>query len=275
MSATTLAAAPICERNSVVLLSPVASSPLLSDAGSYVFRIWPPDTFEARFVAHWATEQQLESVSVIYVNDEFGVPLRDAIKTEFQEQGGVVLQEQAFTARTPNFRPVIRSTLAAKPDLVYLIAHYSEAATLVRLMREENFSGVVVGTNSLNNPAFLREAGSAAFTISFPNRVAFDPQSTDPTTKEFLDSFQTKFGRQPGVVEAQAYDAASLILKAYNSGSSTGEEVRSFLRRYEQETYAGVTGTIRFDSSGDLASADFRMVRFNSAGGMVTVSEAE
>ncbi len=37
-SSVTLAIAPIAEENKVVLLSPVSSSPLITDAGDYIFR---------------------------------------------------------------------------------------------------------------------------------------------------------------------------------------------------------------------------------------------
>ncbi len=56
-SAGTLAIAPIAERNKVVLLSPSASAVELTEAGDYIFRIYPSDTYDGMYLATYARKE--------------------------------------------------------------------------------------------------------------------------------------------------------------------------------------------------------------------------
>lgn len=55
-STEALAVAPICEKNKVVMISSTASTPLLSDAGDYIFRIYPSDVYDSKVLADYAKE---------------------------------------------------------------------------------------------------------------------------------------------------------------------------------------------------------------------------
>ena len=66
----------------------------------------------------------------------------------------------------------------------------------------------------------------------------------------FFESFRQTFCRVPGDVAATTYDAINLVLLAVNRGTSTDPEViREQL--YNIESFAGVTGTIRYEEVGD------------------------
>ena len=53
-STEALAVAPICEKNKIPMISSTASTPLLSTAGDYVFRIYPSDVYDGKILANFA-----------------------------------------------------------------------------------------------------------------------------------------------------------------------------------------------------------------------------
>lgn len=260
-SATTLAAAPVCERNHVVLLSPVASSPLITDAGEYIYRIWPPDIFEAGFSARWLMEKGYDTIGIVYLNDEFGVPLKDTFRSQYEALGGVVLLEEGYTTELGDLRPIVLRVREANPDAVYLASHYADAAQLARRFVEQGVDALLVGTNDLMNDEFIRQAGSAAEGIHFPNREAFNPEEEREDVQRFVSDFSERYERTPGLVEAQAYDAARLVLSAIEQGARTGEEIKGKLDMWMEQSFPGVTGLIVFDEKGDIRSAAFEMMR--------------
>jgi len=273
-SATTLAAAPVSERNGVVLLSPVASSPELTDAGKFIYRIWPPDIFEANFAANWLLKNSYDSLGVVYLNDDFGVPLKNAFRSAFEAEGGTVLFEQGYTKDIGSFRSVVLKVRNASPEAIYLASHYSDAAQIARRFVEQGVEAEIIGTNDLMNEEFIQQAGSAAERAYFPNREAFNPNEDREMVQRFVRQFSERYGQKPGLVEAQAYDAANLILEAIGQGARTGEEVRARLDKRKTTAYEGVTGRIVFDQYGDLKSASFDMMTIQNGNFVPTDSAA-
>jgi branched-chain amino acid transport system substrate-binding protein len=75
VSATTLAMAPIAEETQVVLIAPLASAPAISDAGKFIYRVWPSDMLEGSEVSKWAHGQGYKCVSVLYIYTDYGFGL--------------------------------------------------------------------------------------------------------------------------------------------------------------------------------------------------------
>jgi len=64
LSSTTLAMAPIAERDEVILLAPGASIPSLRDAGDYIFRNWASDDYDGKAMASYAQKMEhIESIA--------------------------------------------------------------------------------------------------------------------------------------------------------------------------------------------------------------------
>lgn len=257
-SATTLAAAPVCQQARVVLLSPVASSPLITDAGSFIYRIWPSDLFEAGFTAQWLKDRQYSRIAVVHISDEFGVPLAEAFSEACPSD--IIVTTLSYLPDTENFRPLLFRLQEHEPDAVYLISHYTDAARFLRQAHTSGRSFVVVGTASLKNDVFVQQAGSSAHGVFFPSRKGFSASSENQDVRAFVEDFNTKYGRSPGLVEAQAFDAAQLLIAAIDHGARTGEEIKQFFDALPVDGFDGVTGPIRFDENGDLVSADFHML---------------
>jgi ABC-type branched-subunit amino acid transport system substrate-binding protein len=75
-------------------------------------------------------------------------------------------------------------------------------------------------------------------------------QTQDPSIREFISAYRERFGEAPGLLSAQAYDSAMILLEALSEGAMTSEEVRTFLENLDG--FPGVSGKISAGGGGDL-----------------------
>ncbi len=80
-SSGVLAMAPIAEKNKIILLSPGASNPKISDAGEYIFRNWHSDALEGQVDAeHAYSKMNWRTAAVLYVDAAYGVGLAETFR---------------------------------------------------------------------------------------------------------------------------------------------------------------------------------------------------
>jgi len=250
-SAATLAAAPIAEKNHVVLLSPTSSAPKLSKAGKYIFRIWPSDTAEGSAIADFAaSKMNLKHVDILYIQNDYGLALKDVFQRVFTNKGGIVPVTLAYKQDETDFRPYLSRIAADKPDAVYLVSYYKDAAMVFKQARELGLDLQFLGTTALEDPKLIELAGTAAEGVIYAIPAGFDPKGKDPTVTAFVMAFKKKFGKEPGIVAAHTYDAMNIIASVMKKGAMDGPAIQQALENLKG--YHGVTGVISFDENGDV-----------------------
>jgi branched-chain amino acid transport system substrate-binding protein len=97
------------------------------------------------------------------------------------------------------------------------------------------------------------------------------PASAYPKAAKFAADFKAKFGADPQPFAAQAYDSANICLLAIEAAAKaaggevpTREAVRDAVRQVKLD---GLTGSISFDSIGDLPVAKYFIIRVNATTG--------
>jgi len=250
-SSTTLAVAPIAERRKIVLFSPSASTPELTKAGDYIFRNWPSDTFEggamAKFVYYTLGHQR---IAILGQNLDYALGITREFKKMYQVIGGEVIAEEYYAPGTTDFRTTLTKLKTQGANVVYLPGMYAEIAVILRQEKELGYHPINISCVGFDNVEVLKLAGDAAEGVFFA-RPAYDAESNDPLTKGFVNAFRTKYGTDPGVYAAHAYDAARIILSVIRAGNTTPQNIKKAL--YEVKAFPGVTGSTTFDEHGDVA----------------------
>lgn len=249
-SSTTLAVAPIAERNRIILLSPSASSPDVTEAGDFVFRNWPSDVFEGGKMARFAyTELGVRRVALLAVNVDYGVGLAEVFKGEFTRLGAEIVAEEKYDQGASDFRTQLAKIKAVAPEAIYLPGYYTEIALILKQARELGFKLRILSCVGFDNPKGLELAGDAAEGVIFA-RPAYDPASVEEPVASFVSSFRNKYGIEPGTYAAHAYDALKIVAKAIAEGGSTSHGIKKAL--YRIKDFPGVTGSTSIDGNGDV-----------------------
>lgn len=249
-SPVTLALAKSCEPRKIVLVSPTASAPEISEAGTFVFRVYPSDTLEAVSMADFARDLGLRRVAIFASDDAFGSSLRDAFGRRFVgERRQIVASYPMGPEEDPAYAARVAAIVAASPGGVYLATYGREGVHAAKSLRDAGYRGVLLGTAAFGTD-YARATGAAGADTVFP-RPAFDPADDDPVVRAFVARYRERFGEDPDTWAAHGYDALRVLLVAVDdAGSTDPDAVRRSLDSIRD--YRGAAGPAAFDPNGDV-----------------------
>ncbi|MDR3166196.1 MAG: ABC transporter substrate-binding protein [Synergistaceae bacterium] len=249
-SSVILAAAPIFNRGKLCDIGWGVTSPLITTAGEYIYRVAPTDAWEADFISKWIADEGYKKVAFLYENTDYGVGMRDVIRKSLPGYGcEIVFEEPYVQGQTKDFGSIIASLKQAAPDAVFMGAIYNEAALLMTQARDLGFNAPFFGTDGFFSAGLLDLGGGAVEGARCCS--AFFTETASPVVREFIDAYVKKFDRTPGNWAAQSYDGVIAYVEALKkSGASTREEVKKALDALGP--FEGATGINEFDENGDV-----------------------
>jgi branched-chain amino acid transport system substrate-binding protein len=245
-SSVTLACAPIAEKRHVVLITPSAQSPKISEAGDYIFRVFASSTVEGNKLADLAKRFSLNRVAILYVNNAYGFGLSAVIKQRMLQEGRQVVANEAYSDEAKNFRTQLAKIKAAKPQALYLLGYPRDMALILKQMKEMNLTMRVFAPNSFEADEILKWAGNAAEGVIYVYPVLPDSRKLQAVRQRF----KAKYGKEMNVYNGMGYDTMHIVALAMQKGGLTGEGIKNAL--YTIKDYPGVTGPITFDANGDV-----------------------
>ncbi|MCK4788027.1 MAG: ABC transporter substrate-binding protein, partial [Desulfobacteraceae bacterium] len=249
-SSVTLAIEPIATSKGVILFSPASSSPRLTGISKYFFRTWPSDVFEATAIAEFSYRTlRLRRVAVLYVNNDYGLGLKDEFTKRFKACGGQVVEIQTHEQGTNDLRTQLTKIKSASPDGVYLAGYHREMAFATKQMRELGVTAQILGDADYGVQELLDIAGNSAEGAIYSTPEYNINTGTD-SVRAFADAFKRKYGRESSVFEANAYDAVMIVSKAIEKHGLDTEQIADFIASVEN--YAGASGDISFGAKGEV-----------------------
>jgi branched-chain amino acid transport system substrate-binding protein len=248
-SGVTLAIAPVAEREKLVLFSPASTSPALTTAGDYIFRDIPSDAFRGKVFANYVFSSGHKNISVLYINNDGGVGGQQSFSESFTKLGGNIASVDAYPPDTQDLRGQLTKIKGTKSEGVLIVSYPADTPLLLRQAFQLGLhKPLFFQTEALDDPAVLAKAGNAAegATYILPAR----PEGT--ANEEFTRKYKAKFNRDPELFAAESYDAVMLIKNCLADGSTISPDaIKAGL--YKTQNYNGASGTISFDSNGDVA----------------------
>ena len=248
-SSTTLAMAPIAKQHEVVLFSPGASNPKLSEAGKYFFRNFPSDAIEAPEIARMVRNKLgLTKVAILLVNNEFGRGHEQSFRSEFEQLGGQIVATESFAQEGGDFRTQIAKIKSAQPEGVYLPGYPQEMATLLRQMAEVDFASQIICPSALIDEDLIKTAGETVEGVIFADQRP--PDEASPVVQQFRRAFLERYNEEPGIVCDTSYDALRILAKCVEEGGDSGPQIQQQL--VDIRDFPGAAGPTTFDENGDV-----------------------
>lgn len=248
-SSSHLAIAPIADREQVVIISPGASNPSITDAGDFVFRNWISDELEGSRMAEYVYSQGVRSAAVLYINNDYGVGLKDVFTRRFGELGGKLPVIESYEQDATDFRTQLTKIASSHPDIIYLPGYYKELAGILNQSVELGIKIPMRSVVCFEDPKLLELAGKNAEGVIYSSPY-FDPEAADTLVRAFVNAFKRRYDRIPGIFAAHAYDATRIIADAIRNSGYSGPQIRDAL--YHVKDYPGVSGATTFDQNGDV-----------------------
>ncbi|MDQ3138204.1 MAG: ABC transporter substrate-binding protein [Gemmatimonadota bacterium] len=254
-SGMTLAAAPVYNGGDdpVVAISPSSSSPEVSGAGDYTFRICPSDLAHGTALAHWVRDRlQLRRGAVLYLNDEYGRGIRQTFVTEYTRLGGVLQAVYPYLGERPDVGPYLdRLAKGDAPEFIVVAGNRSEAEEIIGQARKRGLTMPVLGGDGLEG---IQEAGALAEGVYLSS--PYFPSIPSAPNRRFVEAFRRKYpsAGMPNQPAAAAYDAVYLLRDVIAKVGGGRAAVRGALASVGSVAppHEGVTGTVAFDGNGDV-----------------------
>lgn len=239
-SSVMLAMIPIAEREKVVLLSPAASSPKISNSGKYIFRLSLLAIPQAEALAEYArSKMNAMRGAILYGNDETGVSYRDAFRDAFKAKGGDIVYEQAFDRSDTDFRIQLTKLKDVNAQACFVPSIPQTIGLILKQAKELGVDIQFLGNYGAEGESLLTTAGHAAEGFIY---------TSIPVSAQFAAAYRNKAGRTPTIGAPLGYDALSVVWKSA-SESNSADTVQSGLARLAN--FKGATGMTSMTPSGD------------------------
>ena len=144
------------------MISAASTSPDLTEAGDYFFRVIPSDALQGVFAAELIYEAEHERLAIMYSNEEYGVGLQTTLSAKFSELGGVVIAE-AHERGSVDHRTSIAKIKAFNPDAIYIVSNSPDSAVAaLKQLKELGVTVKLYGAEGLKSADIIENAGAAA-----------------------------------------------------------------------------------------------------------------
>ena len=254
-SGCTSAITSIANSEGVVMITPSGTADSLTTAMDYVFRTCFRDSFQGELAAQYALDEGYTKVGVVYCSaDTYSAGLRDAFIAACADRGlDVVAEESVATMTEVDYTNQFNKMVAAGAELVFTPFYYDVMGPyLVPQARSAGFTGVLLGGDGVDSTETTIPDGadlSVYNDVYFVNHYSTELATSD-VSKNFIESYEAKYGETPNNFDALAYDAVYVYKAAMEAcGASDAASVQAALAD-TSAAYDSTCGTFSFDETG-------------------------
>ena len=257
-SGATKAALPIYNNAGVIVMSPSATNPALTQSGEYpnFFRTIAADDAQARTEVDFAFDVLgVKKIAVIHDKGDYGKGLAEFAQTFIKESGkGEVVLFEGVTPGAVDYSAIVQKIKRSDADAVIFGGYHPEASKIVTQMRKKRMDIPFISDDGVKDDTFIKVAGKYAEGV-----YATGPKDTsaNPLSKVAIDAHKAAYNEDPGAFYENAYSAALALANAIKvAGSTDFEAMKKALQTSDVDT---PVGTIHFDERGDAVGVGFAM----------------
>ncbi len=257
-SGATKSALGIYNDSKIVIMSPSATNPDLTQSGRYpyFFRTIASDDAQARLETNFALDVlKLKKIAVIHDKGDYGKGIAEFAKNFLEESGRaeVVLYE-GVTPGAMDYSAIVQKIKRFKAEAVIYGGYHPEAAKIIKQMRKKRMKTIFISDDGVKDDTFIKVAGKNAEGVyaTGPKDVSANPMAVAAN-----EAHKKEYGTEPGAFFLNAYSATLALLNAVEKAGKTDYNAVSHALRTE---YVDTPlGKIRFDERGDTIGIGFSM----------------
>ena len=253
-SAPSRAVAPIFQEEKIPAVAAYAVHPDVTKAGNYNFRNGFLGTVEGKAAAYVAVKMlKGKKIALLVSDNDFGRELAKGFKyyiDKYAKGTASIVSQQVYPMSEKDFKAYLSKIKEENPDVIFSSGYYFQTGPVVKQAREMGIKAHILGEEGADSPKFLEIAGQAGEGFVIVTNLNRDDKR--PQVQKFLKTFEERYGIQPDMVGASAYDAFMMICDAIKRAKSVkGPDVRAALSGIKD--YSGLTGMVkRFTPEGEV-----------------------
>ena len=156
-SGAMLGAAPLAEKDGVILFSGSAGQPDIAEAGDYIFRTALRYDMVGVDTANVLWANGIRRLATISESTDYAEGVRRTTAEHFKSLDGAIVAEERYSSDTADFRTQLEKLVGAEPDALHIAAQSEfTGGTIIKQVRELGYEGsiytniVAIGTTALD-----------------------------------------------------------------------------------------------------------------------------
>ena len=246
-SSQCLEAAPFCQNARIPMMATTATTPQVTEMGSYIFRSCFIDPFQGSVLAKFArTSLKAKRAALLTsASSPFSVGLSRVFRESFTAAGGLVAGEQKYAEGDKDFRAQLTALRSLAPDVIVAMGYYTEGGLICRQARDLGLEMPIISADGWEAPELVQIGGGATNNVYYS--AHYSSESTAPEVQDFLRKYRAKFGgATPDSLAPLAYDATLILADAIARAQTTaGPKLRDAIAATKD--FPGVTGLTTID----------------------------
>ncbi|MCJ7449480.1 MAG: ABC transporter substrate-binding protein [Bacteroidales bacterium] len=212
-------------------------------------RVIPDDRQSGYVLVDRVFKQDKHSrVAVIRANNRYGRVGILHFNRSATRVGYPIIIEERFSDGETDFKEQLERIKKTLPDAIVLWGNAKESALILKQIRDLGMKQPVYGSDRMVNPEFLEIAGPLAEGVV--TTCQYNPDANDPKLKAFKVNYLKRFGQEPDVFAAHAYDGTNMLIEAIEKVGLNRVLIRDVLTDMKTfQGYQGVTGKVIFDAT--------------------------
>jgi branched-chain amino acid transport system substrate-binding protein len=257
-SGATKAALPIYKNGGVVVMSPSATNPALTQSGDYpnFFRTIPSDDAQARTEVDFTLSVlKAKKIAVVHDKGDYGKGLAEFAKGFLEASGKAeVVLFEGVTPGAVDYSAIVQKIKRSDADAVIYGGYHPEASKIITQMRKKRMKTYFVSGDGVKDDTFIKVAGKYAEGVYATGQK---DNSTNPLAVAATEAHKKTYNEDPGAFYESAYAAAQALLNAVEKAGST--DIDAVTKALQGNDVATPVGSIRFDERGDAVGVGFAM----------------
>ncbi len=257
-SGATKAALPIYRDAKVIVMSPSATNPALTQSGEYpnFYRTIASDDAQAKKEVEFATDVlKVTKIAVIHDKGDYGKGLAEFAKGFIEKSGKAkVVLFEGVTPGAVDYSAVVQKIKRSGAEAVIFGGYHPEASKIITQMRKKRMDTIFISDDGVKDDTFIKVAGKYAEGV-----YATGPAdvSEHPITKAAHAAHKKAYNSDPGAFFDNGYAAALALTNAIaKAGSTDYDKIAQVLKTQDVDT---PFGKIHFDEKGDATGVGFSM----------------
>ncbi|MCC2595625.1 branched-chain amino acid ABC transporter substrate-binding protein [Pusillimonas sp. MFBS29] len=263
-SGATIAATDIYNNEGVVMVTPSATSPAVTDDKNYdmIFRTIGRDDQQGPAAAQFIIEKiKPSAVAVLHDKQSYGQGIANSVKSELEKAGVKVVLFEGINAGDSDYSAVITKLKSSDADFVYYGGYHPEMGLLLRQGAEQGLKVKFMGPEGVGNPDINAIAGEAVEGLLVTLPADF---TQDPANAAIVKAFTDKKRNPGGAFQLTAYSATVAIAEGIKGvGADDPIKVAEWLHANKVST---PIGEVSWNKQGDLNEFKFDIFNWHKDG---------
>jgi len=208
--------------NGIVMISPSATSPALSDMedDDLFFRTAPSDARQGQVIAEILQEKGVEEIAITFTNNDYGKGLAESIESNFTDLGGKVTISAAHEDGKGDYTAEVGALAQAGGDVLVVAGYLDQGGkgVIQGALDTGAFDTFVLPDGMIGDS--LPEAIGSALDGSYGTVPGTESEGAD-----IFEEMAKAADITPDAFSGESYDSAAIIMLAMQKAKSTDSQV--------------------------------------------------